>query len=145
MFQASSLSPEQVEQISQWIDGGCQLAELQKKIDAELGIRITYMDTRFLVSDLGLEIKSPTEEKVAADAPLQQKVATGHVTVSVDEIVKPGALVSGQVEFADGERAIWYLDQEGRLGLDADTPGYQPSENDVMSFQTQLQSLLQQQ
>jgi hypothetical protein len=64
------------------------------------------------------------------------------VSVSLDELAVPGAVVSGKVTFSDGQRAMWYLDQMGRLGLDPDVAGYRPAREDVGDFQRQLSVLL---
>ena len=52
-------------------------------------------------------------------------------------------MISGRVTFSDGQKAEWYLDQTGRLGLNASTPGYRPSKQDVMDFQMELERLAQ--
>jgi hypothetical protein len=59
--------------------------------------------------------------------------------VAVDQIARPGALVSGSVTFSDGMKADWYLDQTGRLGLIAKQQGYKPSQADVQQFQMALE------
>jgi hypothetical protein len=64
--------------------------------------------------------------------------------VTVDQIARPGALVSGKVTFSDGNSAEWYLDQMGRLGLSPQQQGYRPSQTDLMTFQTELQNQLAQ-
>ena len=69
-------------------------------------------------------------------------VPTGTVTVTMDGIALPGALISGKVTFSDGETAIWMLDQYGRPGLDPDTPGYRPVQEDVVEFQKQLSEMV---
>ncbi|MFC5050996.1 hypothetical protein ACFPK9_10255 [Rubritalea spongiae] len=142
MFSASQLTSEQKEQIEAWAAEGAQLQDIQKRMQEDLEIQVTYMDTRFLVLDLGIELKS---EETAADAPKPEdpiKVPTGEVEASVDEIVRPGALKSGSVSFSDGEKALWMIDEMGRLSLDADTPGYQPEEEDLIKFQEKLRDLL---
>ena len=45
------------------------------------------------------------------------------------------ALASGKVTFSDGNRAEWYLDQAGRLGLVPQQQGYRPPAADVQQFQ----------
>ena len=60
----------------------------------------------------------------------------------VDQLTRPGALVSGKVTFTDGKSAEWYLDQMGRLGLVPKGQGYKPSQDDLMDFQAELQSEL---
>lgn len=142
MFSASKLTPEQKEAIARWAEEGANMSEIQRRLKEEFSIAITYMDTRFLILDLGIELKEEpkVEEKKPEEVP---KVATGEVTVTMDSLALPGALVSGRVTFSDGETGIWMLDQTGRPGLDLDTPGYRPSQEDVMSFQTQLRDLIQ--
>ena len=69
--------------------------------------------------------------------------APGGLSLDVDAITKPGAVVSGTVVFSDGIKASWFLDQSGRLGLDAGDPGYKPSEDDLQVFQEQLRGALE--
>ena len=59
--------------------------------------------------------------------------------MSVDQITRPGAIVSGKVTFSDGQTADWYLDQTGRLGVVPKQQGYKPSAADVQNFQIALQ------
>ena len=66
----------------------------------------------------------------------------GNVSVSVDRVTRPGALVSGNVTFSDGKSAQWHLDQLGRLGMVPKEQGYRPSQTDLMGFQAQLQKEL---
>jgi hypothetical protein len=62
--------------------------------------------------------------------------------VKVDEITRPGAMVSGSVTFSDGKKAGWYLDQTGRLGMVTEDPGYRPPQADVAQFQIALEQEL---
>ena len=65
-------------------------------------------------------------------------------TVTIDALMIPGTLASGDVTFSDGQTGKWYLDQMGRLGLGGDLPqGYRPSPTDAALFQQQLMQLLQ--
>ena len=120
------------------------MADLQRRLQEEFNIGITYMDTRFLVLDLGLKLKEdePKTEAKPELAP-ETPVPTGKVTVTMDELVLPGALVSGRVTFSDGEGGTWLIDQSGRPGLDPDTMGYRPLPEDVAEFQVQLRALLE--
>lgn len=144
MFSASQLSEDQKKSLHAWAAEGASIADLQRRIKEEFGIGLTYMDARFLVLDLGIEIreapkepeKKPEEEVKAKSAP------TGTVEVTMDTLALPGALISGKVTFSDGETAIWMLDQYGRPGLDPDTPGYRPTPEDVADFQKQLAELV---
>ena len=148
------LSDEQKNQLAQWIADGDGLADVQRRLGEEFGINMTYMETRFLVDDLGLQLQD--SEKSEQETDLGRKMAAaqaeppqegaggppaggGKVSVSLDQVTQPQALVSGKVTFSDGNQASWMLDQMGRLALDPDTPGYRPSEDDVMAFQQELQ------
>jgi hypothetical protein len=143
MFSASKLTPEQIAALKQRAAEGASMSDLQRQLKEEFGHTLTYMDTRFLILDLGIEL---IEEPKAAEKKEEEKPApepTGAVAVTMDTLTLPGALVSGKVTFSDGETAIWMLDQTGRPGLDPDTPGYRPSQEDIMEFQIQLRALLQ--
>ena len=119
------------------------MSDLQRLLKEEFGISITYMDTRFLILDLGIELIEESKEAEKTPVETPQAVPTGQVAVTMDSLALPGALVSGRVTFSDGESAVWMLDQMGRPGLDPDTAGYRPSQEDIMEFQTQLRGLLQ--
>jgi hypothetical protein len=60
--------------------------------------------------------------------------------LTVDQLTRPGAIVSGKVAFSDGQQADWYLDQTGRLGVVTKQQGYKPSASDVQQFQAALQT-----
>jgi len=143
MSSASKLTPEQKDSLHAWAAEGATISDLQKRLKEEFDISISYMDARFLVLDLDIKLqdKKKEEEKKPEPAPL---VATGKVTMTMDQVALPDSLVSGRVTFSDGESGIWMLDQTGRPALDTDTPGYHPSQEDVIEFQTQLRALIQQ-
>jgi len=152
-----NLDEGQRKQVTVWISEGLKLAEIQKRMDSELGLRLTYMDVRFLVDDLKLTPKdpdppkpmqtAPPAEMLKASAPIPPTAPApttqvGNVLVVVDQIARPGAMVSGKVTFSDGNKADWQLDQTGQLGLVTQQPGYRPSAGDVQQFQTALESEL---
>ena len=60
----------------------------------------------------------------------------------MDQITRPGAVVSGKVTFSDGNTATWHIDQKGQLGLVPTKPGYRPPASDVQSFQMALEAEL---
>ncbi len=143
MFSASKLTPDQIDHLRQRAAKGATMSDLQRDLKEEFGHTLTYMDTRFLILDLGIEL---IEEPKAAEKKEEEKpapVPTGAVTVTMDTLTLPGALVSGKVTFSDGETAIWMLDQSGRPGLDPDTPGYRPNQQDIQEFQIQLRALIE--
>ena len=142
MFSASKLSPEQITALKQRAAEGATMSDLQRQLKEDFGFTLTYMDTRFLILDLGIElIVEPKAEEKKEEKPAP--VPTGEVTVTMDSLTLPGALVSGKVTFSDGETAVWMLDQTGRPGLDPDTPGYRPAQEDIAEFQIQLRALIQ--
>jgi len=142
MFSSKQLTEDQITTIKSWAADGAQLSEIQKKITEEFKISVTYMDTRFAILDLEIEL---VEEKKDEPAPkvVAMPVPSGKVTVTMDSIAVPGAMVSGTVEFSDGETAVWKLDQTGRPSLDLANPDYEPTQEDIMEFQTQLRALIQ--
>lgn len=142
MFSSKQLSEDQIANIKSWAAEGAQLSEIQKRITEEFKISVTYMDTRFAILDLGIELVEEKKEEPAVEI-VQKPIPTGKTTVTMDSIAVPGTLVSGKVEFSDGESALWSLDQTGRPSLDPSSPGYQPSQEDILEFQSQLRALIQ--
>jgi hypothetical protein len=144
-----NLDEAQRQQVTAWIAEGLKLSEIQSRLASELGVRVTYMEVRLLVDDLKLTPKDaerpqPAELAAApADAgaspPAEAKPTTGGVSVSVAKIARPGAIVSGQVTFSDGQQAEWHLDQTGRLGVVPKQQGYKPPPADVQQFQLALE------
>lgn len=151
MFSAKQLTEDQKTALHEWAAQGATIADLQKRLKDDFGIGITYMDARFMVLDLGIEIRDEKEEEPKVEEPKDEAAEetaaapTGGVRVDLDSIALPGALISGKVTFSDGETAVWMLDQYGRPGLDPDTPGYRPSQEDIVSFQKQLSEMIRQQ
>lgn len=153
-----TLSEEQRQAVRGWVEGGCSLSEVQRKLSEEYDVSMTYMDVRFLVLELNVDLQEQAggyADTVAAAAGSDDAVPAGMpsdpagdlgglggVSVEVDRVVKPGSLVSGTVVFSDGTRAAWGLDQLGRLALQADTPGYNPSPEDLQAFQEELRNAL---
>jgi len=149
-----NLTEEQRQKVADWINAGAKLSEIQNRLQSELGIKLTYMEVRFLVDDLKLTPRDPEPPKVAAPpaepakapaalAPADELApAPGGVKVTVDHLARPGAIVSGKVTFSDGQIADWYLDQTGRLGVVPKVTGYKPTAPDVQEFQLALQTEL---
>ena len=155
-----NLSDSHKQQVSAWLEQGLKVADVQKKMAAELGVTMTYMEVRFLLDDLRLNPKDPEPPKqpgpespiapltASGPSPLPASPVTGEPVVgglklTVDTLARPGTVVSGKVTFSDGQTADWYLDQMGRMGVVPGQPGYKPSQPDVMGFQEQLQAELQ--
>lgn len=155
------LSEQQQQVVAGWVAEGASLADVQKRLLEEFQVSMTYMDVRFLVDDLELSLVDKTEKtpepsapdsSTPAEDPTPQHViddmdalADRDVKVEVDRLVRPGAVVSGNVTFSDGVTAEWYIDQMGRLGLNPSQEGYEPAPDDIQTFQKELQAALQKQ
>lgn len=144
-----NLDETQRKKLAGWIDEGLKLSDIQKRLETECGLRVTYLDLRLLVDDLKLRPKDPTPTPKPAET-AESKIAAptagatvGQVSVTVDQLARPGALVSGKVTFSDGKTAEWILDQTGRLGVVPTEKGYKPTPADVQEFQMALQTELQ--
>ena len=154
-----TLDDAQRKKVAEWIAAGLKLSEIQNRLASELGLRMTYMDVRFLVDDLKLTPRDVDRPKPAvlpaADAPrtpdskgpvaaAPEAPATigGKVSVSVDALARPGAVVSGKATFSDGKTADWYIDQTGRLGVVPKEAGYRPPPADMPPFQAALEAEL---
>ena len=149
-----NLDESQRQKVAAWIADGATISQIQSRLASELGLKLTYMEVRFLVDDLKLTPKDPEPPKVAAPVAEATKPADkkstppsaeppgmpGGVSVTVDQLARPGAIVSGKVAFSDGQQAEWYLDQTGRLGVVPKQQGYKPTAADMQQFQAALQS-----
>ena len=168
-----SLTPEQTATVASWVTAGDNLSEIQKKLREHFSIALTYMDVRFLVDDLDLQLKDAPKKTDANDlsktqpAPAPAAAPTpspeaglpaeddlaegaeppsgGGVTVDVDRItLLPNALASGKVTFSDGVTGKWIIDHQGRPGFtEISKTGYRPTPADAQDFMRQLEAELQ--
>src|ERR1035438_2288084 len=129
-----NLDEAQRQKVVEWIGQGLKLAEIQNRLISELHITMTYMEVGMLVDDLKLIPKAPEPVKPSESAlagtamppaagarspgtgpgaaipkPGQPAGSPGKVALSVDQITRPGAVVSGKVTFSDGITATWQL------------------------------------
>ena len=168
------LTEDQISTIKSWIESGDDLGKIQNQIRESFDINLTYLETRFLLSDLDIELKEEEEEEpendhsetidendTVAESPdemnqeqtgsedLEEESAeephSTNVSVSVDSITQPQCVISGKVTFSDEKIASWYFDQMGQLGLNPDEEGYTPSREDVAVFQVELRKVLAEQ
>jgi hypothetical protein len=167
------LTPEQKQTVSSWVAAGDSLSAIQKKLSAQFQLSLTYMDVRFLVDDLGLELKNaapkastdigkaapanpaenptaptekPAEEDLANDAEgFDAPPGGGAIKITVDNVtLLPNALASGTVTFSDGVTGKWIVDNMGRPGMtEISQPGYRPSPADAQAFMQELSRELQ--
>lgn len=132
---------------------GTSLSEVQKLVNEKFGKSFTFMEIRIMASELenidwgasDPEEKAPEEpasgaEKAPGEAGEPGEGATSGTTVEVNKLVRPGMMFSGSVKFGSGASAEWYVDGQGRLGLD-DVKG-EPTEQDIREFQDELRKAL---
>ncbi len=163
------LTEQQRQSVNDWLAAGASLSDVQKNLKSEFGIVLTYIDVRLLVLAIGAAVKDKPEPKPAepkpqppplppeddpyADEAFDEAAEPGagelpggeqasQVSLSLDRVMRPGAMVSGDVTFSDGTQARWLIDQYGRFGLEPETPGYRPSPADMQAFQNALRDEL---
>jgi hypothetical protein len=162
-----NLDEAQRTKVGEWIAQGLKLSDIQNRLASELGVRLTYMEVRLLVDDLKLTPKDPEPAKPIESplsapaaptakgarpaierpgkqppAPTSAPAEPRGVSLTVDQLARPGAVVSGRVTFSDGVTAAWQIDQLGQLGLIPSKPGYRPPAADAQSFQMALEDEL---
>ncbi len=158
-----SLTPEQTAAVSSWVAAGDNLSTIQKKLREQFDVAMTYMDVRFLVDDLNLQLKDPPKKVDTSDVSKAQPAPAaaagdalpadeelpapgpGSVSLNVDGVTLiPGAIASGEVTFSDGVTGKWVIDQQGRPGFTKiSKPGYRPTPEDGQEFMRLLEIELQ--
>jgi len=71
------LTDEQAAVVRTWADAGADLPVIQKRLGDEFEVHLTFMDTRFLIADLGIELKAEEEEEQEIVEPAAEEVVTG--------------------------------------------------------------------
>ena len=138
--------------VGELLNEGLSLSDIQKKLQNEKEVKMTFLDLRILASELeeidwskqkadieAVKAEKKAEEDKKKEAENNENNA-GKTVVEVSRLKRPGAIANGTVVFGSGAKAEWALDQTGRLGLDKQTG--EPTQDDVQEFQTELQKLL---
>ena len=68
----------------------------------------------------------------------------GKLSISIDQMPAPGAMLSGYARFSSGAKAHWFLDEMGRLGVEPELGSAKPTQPDMQEFSTELRRMLQQ-
>jgi hypothetical protein len=145
--------------VSELLNEGVSLSDIQKKLQNDHEVRMTFFDLRLLAAELDsidwskqkADIKAAKAVKKAEEEKAEAKEkaltegensdgAAGSTVVEVSKLTRPGSVANGSVKFASGAKAEWLLDQSGRLALDK--PEGEPTEEDIQEFQTELQKAL---
>ena len=114
----AALTPEQKQAVVSWIAAGDSLSDVQKKLQEQFQLSMTYMDVRFLVDDLDLQIKAAAPKADASDVtkapPRQEKPAGAEKKGFFDKAKeKLGRGESGDADEADaGEEDFDGLDED---------------------------------
>ncbi len=151
----SMVTAEQLDMVRAWAAAGVDLNGIQKNLAAECGVHMTYMDVRFLLLDYGIEIAVPSaapapEPAAPAAQPAVEPVEAvpapapagpaGKPVVTLDELMLPGTLISGKVQFSSGTKGGWQIDQLGRFAWNS-LEG-QPTPEELQAFQFELTQIL---
>jgi len=117
-----SLSPEQKQAVSAWVAAGDNLSAVQKKLSEQFKISMTYRDVRFLVDDLGLELKNAAPKADTSDV-TKAAVTKPASTPEARKVAPDQAGAAGM----EGDDALDDLPPEGDLPPDEGIPADQPA------------------
>jgi len=106
-FGSMNLDETQRKQVAAWIAEGLKIGDLQKRMEAQWGLRLTYLEVRLLVDDLKLTPKDPpapppphqTAAKAGESLP-PPDLPAGNVRLTLDQITRAGAMTSAALEAA---------------------------------------------
>ena len=129
--------------VRQLLKEGRTLSEIQDYLRKEKNDSITYMELRLLLSEMP-DAKLPEKEIPKAPVlPPDPKPAAGKLSISVDQMPAPGAMLSGYARFSSGAKAHWFLDEMGRLGVEPELGSSKPTQKDMQEFSVELKRMLQ--
>ena len=143
---------ERDELVAKLLNEGHTLSEVQKTLETDHSVRITYGELRLIAAGLQVNWKKLDKSKAAAAVTpavaqaldqLKAPPAGGGTEVNLSRIQRPGAAISGDVKFKSGAKAEWWVDQMGRLGLAPAAGSARPTEDDLQDFQLKLQEKLE--
>ncbi len=136
---------------------GLTLSQIQDYLRKEKNDSITYMELRLLLSEMPdatlpekefpkvvLPPPSPAGKPATPGSPAQPAATASKLSISVDQMPAPGAMLSGYARFSSGAKAHWFLDEAGRLGLEPELGSDKPTQADMQEFSTELRRMLQQ-
>ena len=158
--------------VAQLLKEGRKPSEIQDYLRKEKGDSITYMELRMLLSEMEAKLpeepskpftplkaspltsstppapqqSKPRGKGQPAPPPSQSAAAgpRGKTSVAVDDMPQPGSMLSGRVRFGSGAKALWFMDETGRIGLDPELGTGKPDQQDMQEFQTELRRILEQ-
>ena len=128
--------------IKEMLDQGLTLGEILKELDKQHGVGMTFMELKFLASEIDYDwsVPEPPEEDEPEEDEEENEVQEGQTVVEVNKLARPGAVLHGSVTFVSGASADWVLDQFGRLGFENNQG--EPTQEDIEDFKLELQKTL---
>ena len=138
--------------VAELLNEGLSLSDIQKKLQDDKDVKMTFLDLRILASELEKVDWSKQKSDIAASEAAKKaeedkkkddkkdKTEAGKTVIEISRLKRPGSIANGSVKFISGAKAEWILDQTGRLALDKQSG--EPTEEDIQDFQTELQSVL---
>ena len=82
------LTEDQITTIKSWIESGDDLGKIQNQINESFDINLTYLETRFLLSDLKIELNEDEQEE-PEEEPVDETPAeiqdSDNITENTDE------------------------------------------------------------
>jgi len=145
MSLSKSFSEEQIKTVQSWADAGDGLSAIQKKLSSEMKVKVTYIELRFLLDDLGIKLKEEEDSrsKKAGESDVMKPGPKGNeAVVTIAAVQRPGTLMSGSVQFAGGKEAEWWIDRSGHPGMSPKDESFRPNQEQMVSFQKELQKAL---
>ena len=133
--------------IKEQLDAGASLSDVQKMLQQQFGITVTYLDLRLLAAELRIDWKKQDREKESVRTPpaavldAEEPRGRSRTRVTLSKVLRPGMQANGEVEFASGAKGEWYVDGMGRLGL-TQVGSRKPTQEDIQEFQVELQRKL---
>ena len=148
------------------LNEGVKLNDIQRLLEEEHGLRMTYLELRMLVSELEVDWSKhappkpePQADDVVSDeegdiAELDEEfeddevaadetAAAGDVEVTVSKLARPDAAISGSYSCPSGARGEWIVDHYGRPGLIPAEGSPKPTQDEMRQFQMALMRKLQ--
>ena len=77
------LTEDQISTIKSWIESGDDLGKIQNQINESFDINLTYLETRFLLSDLKIELNEDEEQE--EEEPVEETLADIQASDNITE------------------------------------------------------------
>jgi len=126
-------------------DDGMSLNEILDALHKEHEVKLTFLDLRMLVAEIEksqpVEKAPPKKEKPKEEG--EEPATPGGASIEIDQIMQPGAQISGSASLPSGAKVKWFVDEMGRLGMNLAPGSEQPTESDIQAFRQALAQKLQ--